>query len=195
MEGPAIYVPMTPAASAITGEEALALFGRACADIPGLAGTARVIGQKKGSINQIFHIESGEKQFALRVRYNESHFQYEKGVFKEVLAALLLSALERDGSGAAGRKLAALWQTLSGRRSCELVHFSCGPSIYYFDFTGSEYAGPWAILEWTGEAIGADFGPAHAFRLGKIVSNVHRIKFKYAFRTLHERRRWRHRYI
>ena len=177
---------MTPAASAITGEEALALFRRACAGRAELAKNARVLGEKRGSINQIFHIEADGKQFALRVRYNERHFQYEKGVFKEVVAALLVSACDERKAGGLDRALGDAWGRLAGGSSGESIGFTCGADILYFDFTGSDYAGPWAILEWTGEALGADFGHAHAFHLGQIVSNIHRLRFQYAYRTFQD---------
>jgi hypothetical protein len=175
---------MTPAASAITGEEALALFRRACAGRAEPAKDARVLGEKRGSINQIFHIEADGQQFALRVRYNERHFQYEKGVFKEAVAALLVSACDEGKIGGFDRELGDVWDRVAGRSSGEPIGFRYGADILYFDFTGSDYAGPWAILEWTGEALGADFGPAHAFHLSQIVSNIHRLRFRYAYRTL-----------
>jgi len=177
---------MTSTASAITTEEALALFRRACAGRDELAENARVLGEKRGSINQIFHIEADGRQFALRVRYNEKHFQYEAGVFKEVVAALLVSACDEGNAGEAGRALGDAWGRIAGSRSGALIRFTCGADIIYFDFTGSDYAGPWAILEWTGEALGADFGPAHAFHLGQIVSNIHRLRFQHAYRTFQD---------
>jgi hypothetical protein len=177
---------MTRAPSAITGEEALALFRRARAGGAVLAGNARVLGEKRGSINQIFHIEADGKQFALRVRYNEGRFQYEKGVFKEVVAALLVSACDEGKAGGAGRELGDAWDRIAGSSSGALIRFPCGPDILYFDFTGSDYAGPWAVLEWTGDALGVNFGPAHAFRLGQIVSNIHRLRFQYAYRTFQD---------
>jgi hypothetical protein len=177
---------MTSTASAITAEEALALFRRACAGRDELAENARVLGEKRGSINQIFHIEANGKQFALRLRYNERHFQYEKGVFKEVVAALLFSACDEGNVGGAGRELGDAWGRIAGSRSGALICFACGADIIYFDFTGSDYAGPWAVLEWTGEALGADFGPAHAFHLGQIVSNIHRLRFQHAYRTFQD---------
>jgi Phosphotransferase enzyme family len=173
-----------PASQQIGEEQALRLFRLASGGRWHPGGDARVAGQKKGSINQIFHIESGEEQFALRVRYNESNFQYEKGVFKEVFAALLLDAYKRDRSAALDPVLMSLWGTLSGQRSENKIVFSCGPDIYYFDFTLSEYDGPWALLEWTGYALCHDLNNDHAFRLGQLVSDIHRIKFQRAYCSL-----------
>ena len=177
---------MTTGASAITGEEALALFRRACGGRAELAKNARVLGEKRGSINQIFHIEADGKQFALRVRYNDRHFQYEN-VFKEVVAALFIGFCLRRrqlwrGWTRTWRCLGQdCWQPL-GRS----IRFTCGADIIYFAFTGVDYAGPWAILEWTGEALGTDFAPADAFHLGQIVSNIHRLRFQYAYRTFRD---------
>lgn len=177
-------------ASRQTGEEkALELF-RVASGSRWCAGAAsRVIGQKKGSINQIFHIESGEKQFALRVRYNESNFHYEKGVFKEVFAALLFEAYERDRSAALEPMLASLWGTLPGQRSERPINFSYGPDIYFFDFTGANYDGPWALLEWTGDALGHELDDGHAFRLGQLVASIHRMRFQRAYSSLQDTRR------
>ncbi len=175
-----------PAIRQIGEEKALALFGLARGSIGHSSAAAHIIGQKKGSINQIFHIETGESQFALRVRYNESNFQYEKGVFKEVLAALLLDAYENGGNAAIEPVLSAFCETLPGQRSGTFIPFSCGPGIHYFDFTGSDYGGPWALLEWTGDALDRHLDNNHAFRLGQLVSNVHRMKFQRANRTLHD---------
>ncbi len=174
-------------ASRQTGEEkALELFRVASVGRWGAGAAARVVGQKKGSINQIFHIESGEKQFALRVRYNESNFHYEKGVFKEVFAALLLEAYERDKSAALEPVLASLWGTLSGRRSEHPINFSCGPDIFFFDFTGVNYDGPWALLEWTGDALGHELDNGHAFRLGQLVASIHKMRFQHGHRSLQD---------
>ena len=172
------------AALAITEEKALALFGVACAGETGLPGPARVIGLKIGSINRIFHIEAGEKQFALRVRYNERRFQYEKGVFKEVLAALLFSAYARDTETGLDLELARSWDRIVGRRSDEWLPFPCGAGIFHFDFTGANYPGPWALLEWTGDALGAGMDAARARELGQLVAKLHRMRFRNAYATL-----------
>jgi len=168
-------------ASAITEEKALALFGLAFPGQP-----AAVTGCKQGSINQIFRMETAEGRFALRVRYNESRFQYEKGVFKEVLGALLLSACEEKPRASLDGEIACCWERLAGRRSSEWTAFPCGAGIHHFDFTGEHYPGPWAVLEWTGDALGAGIDAASAFQLGQLVARIHKMKFQSAYGSLHE---------
>jgi Phosphotransferase enzyme family len=169
-----------PDASGIAEETALALFGAA---FPGQQ--AAVSGCIKGSINQIFRIETAEGQFALRVRYNESRFQYEKGVFKEVLAALLLPAREANPGAFLDAEIERCWRKLAGRCSGEWVAFPCGAGIFHFDFTGARYPGPWAVLEWTGDALGARFDTASAFHVGQLVSQIHRVRFQNGYGNLH----------
>ena len=176
---------MTPTAPAIAEEKALALFRVACAEEVELRGPARLIGHKKGSINEIFHIATAEKQFALRVRYNETRFQYERGIFKEVLAALLLFAYEKGNETGLDLELASSWDRINGRRSGKFIPFPQGAGIFHFDFTGTRYPGPWAVLEWTGDALGASIDAAYAFQLGQLIAQIHRMKFKSAYGNLH----------
>ncbi len=169
-----------PGASAITEEKALALFSAAFPGWP-----AAVTGYKKGSINQIFQVRSGESRFALRVRYNESRFQYEKGMFKEVLAALLLSASGKNPAASLDGEIARCWELLAGKRSSEWIAFPSGAGIFHFDFTGEHYPGPWAVLEWTGDALGAGIDAASALQLGQLVAQIHRMKFRNAYGSFH----------
>jgi hypothetical protein len=168
---------------AITEETALSLFAAAFPGRP-----AAITACKRGSINQIFRIESGETQYALRVRYNEGRFQYEKGVFKEALAAHLLSAAEALPGAKLDAALPQIWQRLAGRRSSEWLPFPLGAGIFHFDFTGELYPGPWAALEWTGDALGGRIAPASAFELGQLAARIHRQKFAHAYGNLHEYR-------
>jgi Ser/Thr protein kinase RdoA (MazF antagonist) len=176
---------MKAAAPGITEDEALALFNAVCGKETGPHGRAKILGRKQGTFNQIFHIEAGDKQFALRVRHNESGFQYERGVFKEVLAALLLSTQGLEHYTGAELALANIWDRITGRRSTEWIRFPWGAGIVHFDFTGAQHPGPWAVLEWTGNALGPAFDAVHAFELGQLVAQIHRTKFKNAYSNLH----------
>lgn len=145
----------------------------------------RVIEQRLGSINQVFRIGAGEKDAALRVRHNEQHFQYEKGVFKEVIVAQLLAALERNAQADLDTAIQEIWERTHCGRSSETIHFPAGADILHYDFTGHAFPSPWAVFEWAGDALNERFGPGHAARLGEMVSQIHNLKFKRACLNLH----------
>jgi Phosphotransferase enzyme family len=144
-----------------------------------------IIGQQVGSFNQVFRIRIGEKDLVLRVRHNEQYFQYEKGVFKEVIVAQLLAAFERDREADLDKAVLEIWEGTRCSRSCERIVFPAGADILHYDFTKRAFSGPWAIFGWAGDALNGRFGPEHAARLGRMVSRIHNLKFKRACLNLH----------
>ncbi len=177
MNGPA------RAGTAIGPQEALDLFRTA---MPAVAasGGARIAAHIAGSVNRIFRVETSAASFALRVRHNEANFLYEKGLFKEVIAARLIQAFERDTPAECGAALARIWHSTVQTRSAGPVEFPPGANILYYDFTGSIHPAPWAVFQWCGDALGAGFDAAHAHALGRAVARMHRLKFDCAYASL-----------
>jgi hypothetical protein len=171
---------MTFSGSAIDEETALGLIAAYYSrdEIP--QGGLRIIDQRLGSINRVFRIKIGEIDAALRVRHNEQYFQYEKGVFKEVIVARLLAALDRDKTADLDKAVLEIWERTRCSCSCGRIAFPAGPNILHYDFTGCAFPGPWAIFNWAGDALNERFDPAHASRLGRMVSQIHNLRFKRA---------------
>jgi hypothetical protein len=171
---------MTVSSLAIDEQTALGLIGAFYSLNGAPQADLRVIDQRLGSINQVFRIRTGEKDAVLRVRHNEQFFQYEKGVFKEVIVAQLLAALERDRHADLDRAILEIWERTRRSRSCETIAFPAGADVLHYDFTDRAFCGPWAIFGWAGDALNGRFGPGHAARLGGMLSQIHNLKFKRA---------------
>jgi hypothetical protein len=176
---------MSGSSSPIDDESALGLI-KACH----LAGGAprmgaRIISQRLGSINQVFRIRIGEKDLALRVRHGEQFFQYERGVFKEVIVAQLLTTVAQDPQADLDKVILKIWERTHCNRSGEKLTFPAGADILYYDFTRLAFSSPWALFEWTGDALGGRFAPEHAARLGAMISQIHNLKFKRACLNFH----------
>ncbi len=169
--------------TAIGPQEALDLFHTA---MPAVAapGGVRIAAHIAGSVNRIFRVETLAGSFALRVRHNEANFLYEKGLFKEVIAARLIQAFERDTPAECSAALAQIWHSIVQSRSAGPVEFPPGANILYYDFTGSIHPAPWAVFQWCGDALGAGFDAAHARALGRAVARMHRLKFDCAYASL-----------
>ena len=145
---------------------------------------ARIAGQITGSVNRIFRIETRRGSFALRVRHSAANFLYEKGLFKEVIAARLMGAFERDALADCGAALARVLHSTVQTRSAGPMEFPPGAGILYYDFTGSVHPKPWAVFRWCGDALGAGFDAAQAAALGRAVSQIHQLKFAHAYGRL-----------
>jgi hypothetical protein len=176
---------MTVSSSAIDAETALDLIAAYYSPDKTPRPGFRVIEQRLGLINQVFRISTGEEDLALRVRHNEQYFQYEKGVFKEVIVAQLLAALERDKHADLDKAILEIWERTHGSRSYETIAFPAGADILHYDFTKLAFSGPWAIFGWAGDALNERFGAGHAARLGGMVSHIHNLRFKRACLNLH----------
>jgi thiamine kinase-like enzyme len=173
---------MTAPSTAIDEETALGLITAYYS--PGRT-RPRVIAQWQGSINQVFRLRTGEKDLALRVRHDERHFQYEKGVFKEVIVAQLLAARERDKQDDLDKAILSIWERTRCSSSSATIVFPAGARILHYDFTKLAFPGPWAIFDWSGDALNEHFGPGHAASLGAMVSQIHKLQFKRACINLH----------
>jgi hypothetical protein len=179
---------MTVSGSAIDEVTALGLLAAYYSRDGAPQASLRIIDQRLGSINQVFRVKIGEKHAALRVRYNAQHFQYEKGVFKEVIIAQLLAAHERDKTADLDREVLEIWERTLCSRSCGTISFPAGADILHYDFTGYAFSGPWAIFDWAGDALNGNFRAGHAARLGRMVSQIHNLRFKRACLNLPELR-------
>jgi hypothetical protein len=176
---------MTVSSSVIGEETALGLIAAFYSPEHTPQAGPRIIEQRLGSINQVFRIRIGESEAALRVRHNEQDFQYEKGVFKEVIVARLLAAFEQDEHAGLDKAISEIWEGTLCSRSCGTIAFPAGANILHYDFTKLAFSGPWAIFGWAGETLNGGFGPEHAARLGGMVSRIHNLKFKRAGLSLH----------
>src|SRR5215469_43917 len=176
---------MTVSNSALDEETAIGLLAAYSSRSNAFQTGPCITGRCKGSINQVFRISIGGKDAALRVRHNEQYFQYEKGVFKEVIVAQLLATLERDKQADLDSTILEIWDRTYGSRSCEAIAFPAGADILHYDFTGHAFPGPWAIFGWAGDTLNDRFGPGHAARLGGMVSQLHNLKFKRPCLNLH----------
>jgi Phosphotransferase enzyme family len=176
---------MTVSSSAIAEETALGLIAAFCARDGLRQPHPRIAGQWLGSINQVFRIRIGESEAVLRVRHNEQNFQYEKGVFKEVIIAQLLAAFERDKRADLDKAISEIWEGTHCGGSREAIAFPAGADILHYDFTKLAFSGPWAIFTWAGDALNGRFGSNHAARLGGMISQIHNLKFERAGLKLH----------
>lgn len=147
------------------------------------AATLRVLSRRIGSINQVFHIEADGTEIALRIRRHEEGFQYEKGVFKEVAVARLLKSRKGDQAGH-DRALSEIWEQTRHCLSSEPIPFPAGAGILHYDFTNLAYSGPWAILEWVGDALNERFDTSHAHQLGATTASIHKLKFRHCYASL-----------
>jgi hypothetical protein len=173
---------MPPLNSAIDEESILALI--TAHDPLCRTESPRVVEERLGSINQIFRIRVGERDIALRVRHNARDFQYEKGIFKEVVAARLLAAFKQDRQVHLDGILLEIWEGTVGSHSGEKIIFPAGADIFHYDFTNLAFSGPWALFDWAGDTLGEHFNAEHAARLGASVARIHKLKFRHAYKSL-----------
>jgi len=135
----------------------------------------------RGTFNHVFEILCGARRFALRLRYREEHFGYEKGIFKECL----LAVLQNRGTPVEfldDLLLQSIDEILGKSGLMEELEWM-GPKVFYFDFSNKYFNGPWALLEWNGN-VNKSFGAEEAQQLGIIARQVHSLKFRRHYKSL-----------
>jgi len=110
-----------------------------------------VVSQRFGTFNSIAHCRRGEVDYCVRVRVNETEFQYEPGLVKEVFVANAL--MEASGRESTSDEILAdiYHRCIAALPEYSSVTFPIGPDIYF----AAAHSGiqrvphPCAVTEWS----------------------------------------------
>ncbi|MBI3506934.1 MAG: phosphotransferase [Proteobacteria bacterium] len=150
--------------------KAAALMARALGDAFDAAGL-RIESPIDGAVNRTWPVLHGGKKYALRLRREETHFRYEKGIAKTALVAAVHAAkLGGSPDAKAGEGLArATRGEIAPPFSPVLVHWSNGDELWPL---------PWELTAWCEGVTLARHADAGAIaRAGEAIAAIHSVRF------------------
>ncbi|MBL8833081.1 MAG: aminoglycoside phosphotransferase family protein [Rhodospirillales bacterium] len=125
-----------------------------------------------GAVNRTWPVVHGGRKYALRLRREETHFRYEKGVAKSALVAAIHAA-KRVGSSdarAADGLAAASAGRLAPPHAPALVHWSNGDDLW---------ALPWELSDWCeGTTLARQADAGSIARAGAAIAEIHSVRFE-----------------
>ncbi len=145
-----------------------------------------------GTINLITECSSPKGKLCLRIRVNESIFQYEKGLVKEAAVALAMAKKTADGGDGYDDELFAhVVREAQDRIDCKgHVPFSLGPDIHFYSSRTRIDENRWfplMIADWAkGEILGADNSEQAFEALGRQIKTLHSLKFEKFYRNFRD---------
>ena len=150
--------------------KAAALMARALGDEFD-AGALRIESPIDGAVNRTWPVNHRGQKYALRLRREETHFRYEKGIAKSALVAAVHAAKRNGRSDAqAGSGLAdARNDRLSPPFAPALAYWSNGDELWPL---------PWELTAWCeGVTLARQADAASIARAGKALAAIHSVRF------------------
>lgn len=124
-----------------------------------------------GAVNRTWPVVHADRKYALRLRREEAHFRYEKGVAKSALVATIHAA-KRVGSSdarAADGLASAPAGTLAPPYAPALVHWSNGDDLWPL---------PWELTGWCeGTTLARQADAGSIARAGAAIAAIHSVRF------------------
>ena len=134
-----------------------------------------------GAINDVYRIRVGQTDYALRVRWRETDFRYERNLLKEAVAAAYLAA--KTTSGASDQNEKALDQSLEQLGQQSLPDpVGMLPRLVFLDTSRTIIPVPWLLQEWVPGILVAHGVSQHYKRTGTALARLHERGFS-RFRT------------
>lgn len=124
-----------------------------------------------GAVNRTWPVHVGGRKYALRLRREETHFRYEKGIAKSALVATIHAAKRagsKDCEAAAGLGDARFGATAP----------PFAPSLVYWSHGDDLWPLPWELTDWCeGTTLARNATKGAIARAGEAVAAVHAVRF------------------